>query len=164
MKKTFLLCAVALFPLMVSGSGLPAVGANAVLLPSSYFDGDIPWSAWTWVYNSGLYFGYTSESSPNYNLFLGEPAPDAEGRMWYEPGYDMSPKEEDLNTYLLDEYDQPTPIVWEEHDAPFSSASVFNGQISYQWTTDNVIADIYFRRTFTIDPSMELTAPVYLRK
>lgn len=162
MKKTFLLCAVALFPLMVSGSGLPAVGANAVLLPSSYFDGDIPWSAWTWVYNSGLYFGYTSESSPNYNLFLGEPAPDAEGRMWYEPGYDMSPKEEDLNTYLLDEYDQPTPIVWEEHDAPFSSASVFNGQISYQWTTDNVIADIYFRRTFTIDPSMELTAPVYL--
>ena len=41
-----------LFSLMASaGDGLVAVGANVILLPSSYYDGDIQWKAWTWVYN-----------------------------------------------------------------------------------------------------------------
>ena len=55
MKKALLLCSAMLFSLMASaGDGLVAVGANVILLPSSYYDGDIQWKAWTWVYNSGV--------------------------------------------------------------------------------------------------------------
>ena len=58
MKKTLLLCAAALFSLMASaGDGLVAVGANVILLPSSRWDGDIEWKAWTWVYNSQTDYG-----------------------------------------------------------------------------------------------------------
>ena len=161
MKKAILLCAASLFSLMMSaGDGIVSVGANIAILPSSFYDGDIEWKAWTWVYNSGQYYGYASETNPNYNWILGEPATDAEGREWYEPDYDMSPKGDDLNEVADPE--NPFPIVWEEHDAPFSSASEYNGRTSYQWTTGEVIADIYIRRFFTLDASVTLDAPVYL--
>ena len=40
-----------------AGDGLVAVGANVILLPSSYYDNDIEWKAWTWVYNSQTEYG-----------------------------------------------------------------------------------------------------------
>ena len=46
MKKTLLFFAAALFSLMASaGDGLVAVGANIIVLPSTYWDGDIEWKA-----------------------------------------------------------------------------------------------------------------------
>ncbi len=163
MKKTLILCATALFSLMISAGGIGDVGADIAILPSSFYDGDIRWNAWTWVYNSGRNYGWpTSESNENYNWIVGTPEPDAEGREWFELDFDMSPKENDLNIYLTDEADQPTPILWEEHDAPFSSDSWYNGNASYQWTTTNIIADIYIRRFFTIDNPQQLAGSVYL--
>ena len=161
MQKISLFCAAVLFSLIASaGDGIVAVNANIAILPSSFYDGDIGWKAWTWVYNSGQNFGYANESNPNYNWVLGTPAPDAEEREWFEPDYDMTPKEDDINSIM--DPDNPFPIVWEEHDAPFSSSATFNGLPSYQWTTNEIIADIYFRRTFTLDASQQLTGPVYL--
>ena len=82
-----------LFSLMASaGDGLVAVGANVILLPSSYYDGDIQWKAWTWVYNSGVNYGSTggyNTENPMYNNVYGPPEVDAEGREWFEPGFDM---------------------------------------------------------------------------
>ena len=167
MKKTLLLCATALFSLMASaGDGLVAVGANMILLPSSYWDGDIEWKAMTWVYNSGSDYGEWTSANPNYNVVCGRflpgdedyidagPAVDANGLRWFELGYDMGEKEEDMN---MDTYE---PIVWEEHTAPFSSDATFNGKPSYQWTGSSIIADIFVRRTFTTDQL--LSGPVYL--
>ena len=112
MKKTLLLFAAALFSLMASaGDGLVAVGANVILLPSSYYDNDIEWSAWTWVYNSQQEYGEWNDQNPNYNVICGidplteeyGPRPDAEGRQWYEPGFDMDWKEGDVNLDVWDE-------------------------------------------------------------
>ena len=167
MKKTLLLCAFALSSLMASaGDGLVAVGANIPLLPSTYWDGDIEWKAMTWVYNTGNNYGEWNSWNPNYNIVCGRflpddeeyidagPAMDANGLRWYEPGFDMGEKEDDLNGDTFE------PIVWEEHTAPFSSDETFNGRRSYRWTTQDIIADIYVRRTFTTDQL--LSGPVYL--
>ena len=161
MKKTLLLCAAALFSLMASaGDGLVPVGANIIVLPSSYWDNDIEWKAWTWVYNSGQDYGEWNERNSNYNMVVGEPEPDANGKQWFEPGFDMGPKEDDRNFDLTDDDGNPLPILWEEHTAPYSSDNPWGGRPSYQWTTGSVIADIYVRRTFTTDQL--LSGPVYL--
>ncbi len=163
MKKTLLLCAFALSSLMASaGDGLTAVGANIILMPSSYWDSDVEWQAWTWVYNSGIDYGDPyNEQNPNYNNVLGEPYQDSEGRQWYEPGFNI--QEEKYNEYgeLADmNYDTYEPIVWEMQSAPFSSDETFNGRSTYRWTTFNIMADIYVIRTFRTD--LLLSGPVYL--
>ena len=152
-----------LISLMMKAGGIAEVGADLAILPSSFYDGDIKWKAWTWVYNSGQNYGWPqNESNQYYNWIVGTPEPDAEGREWFEHDFDMSPKENDQNIYLNDDFGQPTPILWEEHDAPFSADTWYNGNASYQWTSVNVIADIYLRRVFTADSSLQLTGPVYL--
>ena len=152
-----------------AGDGLQAVGANVILLPSNYWDGDIEWKAWTWVYNSGNNYGSPyDETNSNYNVVCGMdengetgPKADANGIQWYEPGFDMSQKDGDLNYNVQDELTGDfMPILWEEHAAPFSSDATFGGRTSYQWTTNNIMADIYVRRTFTTDQL--LSGPVYL--
>ena len=165
MKKTLLLCAAALFSLMASaGDGLVAVGANTILIPSSYWDGDIEWKAWTWVYNSGTDYGSWDTDNANYNKICGAGGPeaDAEGREWFEPGFDMGPKDGDRNFDQWDEEGNELPIYWEEHTAPYSTDATFNGRPSYQWTGSSIMADIYVRRTFTIAPEQMLAGPVYL--
>ena len=156
MKKTLLLCAAALFSLMASaGDGLVAVGANVILLPSNYWDGDIEWKAWTWVYNSGVSYGDWNTDNANYNQICGFPSDDSNDREWFEFDYNMA-EIEDYNEDL----DQP--IVWEEHAAPYSTDEVFNGRTSYQWTGNSIMADIYVRRIFTIPAGQMLAGPVYL--
>ena len=155
MKKTLLLCAAALFSLMASaGDGLVAVGANMILLPSSYWDGDIEWKAWTWVYNTQSDYGEWNSNNPNYNQNVFTPCEDEAGRQWYELGFDMSEKELDYNNDTFE------PIYWEEHYAPYSTDETFNGRPSYQWTSSSIMADIYVRRIFTTDQL--LSGPVYL--
>ncbi len=165
MKKALLFCAAALFSLIASaGDGLTAVGANIIVLPSSYWDGDIEWSAWTWVYNSGITYGDNGEgdntNNSRYNYITGEPAEDAEGRLWYEPDFDMGPKEFDVNSDQFDDEGNYLPILWEMQTAPYSTDATFKGRPSYRWTTNSVMADIYVRRTFTTDQL--LSGPVYL--
>ena len=161
MKKTLLFCAAALFSLMASaGDGLVAVGANIIVLPSSYWDGDIEWKAWTWVYKSGNDYGSWDTANPNYNAVCSFPEPDAAGREWFEPGFDMGPKEEDKNFDQWDEEGNELQILWEEQYAPYSTDATFNGRPSYQWTGNSIMADIYVRRFFTTDQL--LSGPVYL--
>lgn len=170
MKKALLLCAAALFSLMASaGDGIIVVGANITVLPSSRYDGNVEWKAYTWVYNSTMNFNEPhNKENPNFNVVCGSfdgegggPMPDAQGKMWFEPGFDMSWKEGDLNYDVFDDVTgEETPIYWEEHAAPFSSDANYNGRPSYRWATNDLMADIYARRTFTTD--MLLSGPVYL--
>ena len=155
MKKSLLLFAAALFSMMASAAdGLTPVGANVIVLPSSYWDGDIEWKAWTWVYNTGVDYGAWNDTNPNYNQNVFTPNADAAGLQWFEPGFDMGAKEDDIN---LDTFE---PILWEERTAPYSSDDTFNGRPSYKWTTSSIMADIYVRRIFTTDQL--LSGPVYL--
>ena len=163
MKKALLLCAAALFSLIASaGDGLVSVGANVILLPSSYWDGDIEWKAMTWVYNTQTSYGDWNSWNPNYNQNVFIPCEDADGLQWYEPGFDMGEKEEDINNDTFE------PILWEEHRAPFSTDEYFTGigsksvWPSYQWTSNSIMADIYVRRTLVIPEGTLLTGPVYL--
>ncbi len=135
-----------------SAEGLLVVGANVVIAPSSRYDGDKEWSAQTWVYNTGLVYGEGNESNPFFNIVSGVPAEDANGHQWYEAAYDTA-------TVGYNEEKQE-PIKWEVHNAPFHSAENYNGRPSYQWTTNEVMADIYFRRFFTTDRL--LSGDVYL--
>ena len=144
-----------------AGDGLTPVGANVIVLPSTYWDGDIEWKAWTWVYNSQTNYGTQNDMNPNYNMIVGIPEPDAQGREWYEPDFDMGPKEDDRNFDIFDEETgEPMPILWEENTAPYSSDATYNGRPSYRWTTTDIMADIYVRRVFTTDQL--LAGPVYL--
>ena len=149
-----------------AGDGLVVAGADIILLPSSRWDGDIEWKAWTWVYNSGVNYGDGNTDNLNYNEICGTPFADTEGREWFEPGFDMGPKFDeygdpaDVNFDVTDEDGMPLPIYWEEQTAPFSSDDNYNGRPSYRWTTNSIMADIYARRTFTTDRL--LSGPVYL--
>lgn len=143
---------VAFFTLTISaGDGLTTVGANVAVAPSSRWSADQPWSAKTWVYFSNARYPAGGVEADVYNELCGIPAADAQGREWFEVEYSLDPKEEDLNWDVRDAEDNPTQIVWEEHNAPFSSDATYNGQPSYQWTQGDIRADIYFRRTFTTD-------------
>lgn len=155
MKKSLLLCAAALCSLMASaGDGMVTVGANVTVLPASQYDGDVEWKAWTWVYNTGVDYGEPyNEDNPFYNTVFGIPSQDANGNEWYMPEYNM----EDIEDENEDTWET---ITWQEQTAPFSSDATWNGRPSYQWTTSNIMADIYIRRTFTTDQL--LSGPVYL--
>lgn len=135
-----------------SAEGLLVVGANVIIAPSSQYDGDKEWSATTWVYNTGIRFGEGQTQNPLFNIVAGTPATDANGHEWYEVAYDtatVGAKEE------MDEV-----IKWEDHTAPFSSDENYNGRPSYRWATNDVMAEIYFRRFFTTDKL--LSGDVYL--
>ena len=143
--------------LPAAAEGLLVVGANVVILPSTYYDGDKEWSATTWVYNTGVDYsttfqGGSSTSSDYFCLVSGTPEKDANGHQWYEAAYDTA------TVGFNQELNQP--IKWEDHTAPFSSDATFNGRPSYQWTTNNIMADIYMRRFFTTDKL--LSGDVYL--
>ena len=146
------LASVSSLTVPASAEGLLVVGANVVIAPSSRYDGDKEWSAQTWVYNTGLVYGEGNEANPFFNIVSGVPAEDANGHQWYEAAYDTA-------TVGYNEEKQE-PIKWEVRNAPFHSAENYNGRPSYQWTTNEVMADIYFRRFFTTDRL--LSGDVYL--
>ena len=75
---------------------------------------------------------------------LGVPPTDSRGLDWFDPDYELTDGME----------------TWAEHTSPFGTDANVNGYPSFQWTTDGVSADIYFRRTFTIDGNLDKT--VYL--
>ena len=164
MKKALLFCFAALFSMLANaGDGIVVVGANITVLPASRYDGNVEWKAYTWVYNSGTRFGNHGTDNPNYcaELGTGGPSQDGNGHMWYEMDYNIA----DVLDYNYDKEIPGTdgeyePIVWEEHSAPFSSDNKYNGRTSYQWTTGDIMADIFARRTFTTNNL--LSGPVYL--
>ena len=96
-----LLTAAAVHTLQASGESrvTSAFNPSKVILPSSQYTSDEPYTADVWVFNDGRRY-----DSAYYNQVLGEPAPDSEGRMWYEPSYELTDSE----------------YAWQQAPAPFS--------------------------------------------
>jgi hypothetical protein len=157
MRKLLLSMAAVLMSLAASAQdGISAVGANIVILPSTYWS-NAAYTAKVLVVHSGMEYGEWNDMNPNYNIVILEdgPAKDASGKAWFENGYDETTTTDDDFGVTEDGL-----FKWEEQTAPFSSDETFNGLPSFRWTTGSNYGDIYIRRTFTTDRL--LSGDVYL--
>ena len=155
MRKALLTMVLASFGMSAIAQGLTNVGANIVIIPSSRWD-KAAYTVKTLVFNPGLDYedlGSIEENTRKdiFNVIVGTPNADANGKQWYEPGYDEATVTQD---------DNGIDLIWEDQTSPFSSDATYNGLPSFRWTTNDMIADIYFRRPFTTD--LLLSGDVYL--
>ena len=164
MRKFLLSMAAVLLSLAANAQGITSVGANIAIAPSSRWS-SAAWKAKVLIVNPNWPYGEWSDSNPNYNQLCLEdgPATDAAGKAWYEKDYDESTiTEDDYGVTEDPESGEWLGFRWEEKTAPFSSDGTYNGKPSCQWTTSNMIADIYIRRKFTVPVNMMLAGDVYL--
>ncbi|MDE6854116.1 MAG: hypothetical protein K2J38_03570 [Muribaculaceae bacterium] len=126
-----LLSAVAACPLQASGEShvISTFNPSKVILPSSQYTPDEPYTADVWVYNDGRRY-----DSAYYNQVLGEPVADSEGRLWYEPSYVLTDSE----------------YSWQKASAPFSSDEYYKGHRSFRWCQAEIMGEMYMRRTFAL--------------
>ncbi|MDE6338936.1 MAG: hypothetical protein K2K97_04005 [Muribaculaceae bacterium] len=115
--------------------------AKNVILPSSQYTPEQPYSALVWVYKGSNY------NSSNYNKILASPSADKSGNEWYSPEYEP----EDV-----------TSGTWSTQTAPFSSDEYYLGQKSYRWVTAEVMGEMYMRRSFTLSEADVLSGGLYL--
>lgn len=118
--------------------GIESIGATIELLPSTYYS-NADWEGLTYTINFGERITWGEERE-----CLGTPPADARGREWFHPMY--NPTNGDFE--------------WTTQRAPFASAEFYKGLRSYQWCVDMNVADIYIRRSFTLNG--ELPKEVYL--
>lgn len=160
MKRIITSLAAVVMALAADAQGITSVGANIPVLPSVRWSNEA-YTAKTWVINANqdyemdpsYYVGGSPTNSPQYNKVLQVPSDDANGKKWYEEGYDEA-------TSSASEWDEGEFINWEEKTAPYSSDATYNGLPSYQWATNDKTADIYIRRTFSTE--LLLSGDVYL--
>ena len=156
MRKILLSMAAVLLTLAANAQGITSVGANIPILKSARWSSE-PYKAKVMVASLGQDYGEWNDMNPNYNVLVLDdgPALDADGHAWYEKDYDES-------TLTPDDYGVTEEgfFKFEEQQAPFASDEYWNGMKSFQWTGNSIIADIYFRRTFTTDKL--LSGDVYL--
>ncbi len=114
--------------------GIAEAGADIEILPSSYYNHSAEWTAEVCVFNSGMNY-YEGNNSQFYNQVWGSPAKDAGGNEWFALAYSTASSGED----------------WTTAAAPFcdrSLAATF-GRDAFVWADDNVMGDVYLRRSFT---------------
>ena len=109
-----------------------------VILPSSQYTPETPYSASIWVFNEGKRY-----ADEDYNRIWAIPEADTDGRHWYDPAY----RQGDVSG-------------WQSAQAPFSSDEYYMGQRSHQWITSDITGEIYIRRSFTLSSIPEGT--IYL--
>ena len=148
MRTKSQLCALAIMA-FAAGAPLPmdaqqgeitsSFNPGKPILPSSQYTPDAPYAATVWVFNDGRRY-----NDLYYNQILGAPDTDANGRQWYDPEYELTDND----------------IAWQEAMAPFSSDDYYKGHKSFQWVVSEIMAEMYMRRTFTLESLPEGT--IYL--
>lgn len=136
MKKFTTLCGMAIFaalPMLASPEAVLDVRftPDKPILPSSQWTPNEPYEAEVWVFNEDQRY-----EDQYYNLIWATPAVDEEGKQWFEPNY-----------VLTSEGGRD----WSVEQAPFSSDEYYRDHLSYRWTTNDIMAEIYIRRSFTLD-------------
>lgn len=101
------------------------------LLPSSQYTPASVYEASVWVFNEGRRY-----SDSDYNKIWATPPNDAAGREWFHPDYELT---------------DGSGSEWQTASAPFSSDTSYKGKKSFRWTTLDITADIYMRRSFNLD-------------
>lgn len=105
--------------------------AEKPILPSSQYSPNQPYTASVWVFNEGRRY-----DDAYHNHIWATPIADANGNEWYSPEYELT------NGGGAD---------WQTATAPFSSDSYYKSHKSFQWATVDITAEIYIRRTFTLN-------------
>lgn len=100
------------------------------ILPSAQYTPADTYQADVWVYDTGMRY-----DSQYYNKIWGEPDADSNGRMWYEPEYELTDGD----------------IAWQTATSPFSSDEYYKDQKSFRWIQTEIMGEMYMRRSFTID-------------
>lgn len=111
-----------------NAQGISTVNATLEILPSTYYSG-VAWQGTTYIANNG-----TASTWSDVTPIQGVPPVDLNGKEWFK------------NDYVLTDLD----FSWSKTNSPYSSAATYKGLPSTQWCTDNITADIYIRRSFTI--------------
>lgn len=135
MKNKFWSIVTAIATLLPIGANAQEVitstfDAQKVLLPSSQYTPGEPYSAKVWVFNEGRRYNDADK-----NRIWATPESDAAGREWFQPGYELTDR---------------SNVKWLDATAPFSSDEYYGGKKSFRWTTVDITAEIYMRRTFTL--------------
>ena len=89
------------------------------------------------VFNDGVVWNDYANNGGVSGVVLGTPPADVNGHEWFETDYELT--------------DYDASIVWDERVAPFGTNT---------WAGDNILADLYFRRSFTLNEPIE--GPVVL--
>ncbi|MDE5941439.1 MAG: hypothetical protein K2H14_04940 [Muribaculaceae bacterium] len=136
MKNNFLQCVViAVLTACAATSEAQTITSTFnpqnVILPSSQYTPDDPYTATVWVFNDGRRY-----NDQYYNQILATPEADAEGHEWYHPDYELTPSQ---------------GIEWQNATAPFSSDEYYKGHRSFRWVEAEIMAEMYMRRTFTLN-------------
>lgn len=114
-----------------SGEVVGIFNPEKVILASSQYTPEQPYTAAVWVYNNG-----TRYDNQYYNHIWATPAKDKGNHEWYEPEYTLTDGD---------------GINWITASSPFSSDDTYKGQKSFRWVEADITGDIYIRRTFTLD-------------
>lgn len=138
MKTVFSMCkAVALLaalcPLAASAQVVinSSFTADKPILPSSQYTPGEPYSASVWVFNENRRYDEAYK-----NHVFATPLVDGDGHEWFAPDYEMT------NGGGAD---------WQTATAPFSSDEYYKDQRSFRWALVDIMAEIYIRRTFTLN-------------
>lgn len=135
---TIVMMAASLLPDLATAQTTQLTGtfnSQKPILPSSQYTPAEPYSAQVWVFNEGRRY-----NDADYNHIWAVPPTDDEGREWFHPDYTLT---DDANA------------SWQQATAPFSSDEYYKSQRSFRWTTVDITADIYMRRTFTLNAICE---------
>ena len=119
---------LAIICITANAQGISNVDANIEVLPSTYYS-NAAWSASTYIAD----YGVEAEWGNDYEV-QGVPPTDGNGREWYEYSYSLTDAD----------------FSWQTTSAPYSSDEYYHGMQSTQWCQGDHTADIYIRRTFTI--------------
>ena len=126
-----LLCFLSLLGTAVQLQAVTPTGKGwRCVLPASQYTPTETWMAQVMVFNNGERY-----ADDCYNRLLGTPPADLEGREWFVPDYQLT----DGST------------SWENKQSPFSSDEYYMSHKSSQWVTADIMADIYLRRSFTVE-------------
>ena len=123
-----LLCSTSL--IMAQQTISSSFNANKPVLPSSQYTPGQPYTADVWVANNGERY-----SDQYYNKVIATPPTDAQDRQWFEPDYELTDGE----------------YAWKNATSPFSSDVTYKDHTSYRWVEAEIMADIYLRRTFSLN-------------
>ncbi|MBQ6652750.1 MAG: hypothetical protein IJM81_05065 [Prevotella sp.] len=116
---------------LLSVQAVTPTGKNwRVVLPASQWTPAERWTAQTMIFNNGDRY-----ADGFYNKVIGTPPVDAAGHEWFEPDYELTSGD----------------VEWSEQMSPFSSDESYKGYSSTRWVLSDIMADIYLRRTFTVD-------------
>lgn len=137
MKKLLILGVVAasamMLPSDINAELLVTFRPENVMLPSTQWSG-AAYDATVWVCNNGESY----YDRMMHNHIWGVPDSDANGRKWFDPEYELTGNAD-------------SGIDWQTATGPFRSDPYYMDHVSFQWTTNDITADFYMRRSFTLD-------------